>query len=70
MVRECTNKLIEFAENASISWEDIARECLARMSEDDVKAMCEDVFDDVVYEDDDVEDNDDDAEDFEEDEEA
>lgn len=58
MARECTSKLIEFAENESISWEDIARECLARMSEDDVRGMCDDVFDEVVNDDDDIDEED------------
>ena len=58
MARECTSKLIEFAENESISWEDIARECLARMPEDDVRDMCDDVFDEIVNDDDDIDEED------------
>ena len=39
MTREYTNKLIEQAEYGAVNWEGIARECLNRMSEDDVKEM-------------------------------
>lgn len=37
--RHNTNKLIEAAENGIISWEDIAREALAYMSEAEVSDM-------------------------------
>lgn len=39
MPREYTDKLIEQAEEGAVNWEGIARECLNRMSEDDVKDM-------------------------------
>ena len=39
MPRDYTCKLLELAEEGSIDWESIARECLNRMSEDDVKDM-------------------------------
>ena len=35
-MREATCRLIEAAEGGMLSWEAIARECLAQMSEDDV----------------------------------
>lgn len=38
-MRKITNKIIEFAEEGVLSWETIARECLAEMSEDDVADM-------------------------------
>lgn len=41
MAREATCELIDMAENGAISWETIARECLQRMSEDDVRDMAE-----------------------------
>ena len=41
MVRKCTNKLIEAIEDYNVvSWETVARECLARMSETEVENMC------------------------------
>ena len=43
MSRICTNELIKLAEEGALSWEGIARECLKRMSEDDVKKMAEDM---------------------------
>ena len=43
MPREFTNKLIHNAENYLVRWESIARECLSRMSEDDVKEMALDM---------------------------
>ena len=43
MTREFTNKLIHNAENYLVKWEDIARECLNRMSEDDLKEMALDM---------------------------
>lgn len=39
MPRKYTNRLIERAEEGAINWQGIARECLARMSEDEVKDM-------------------------------
>ena len=57
MVREYTNHLLELAEDGVISWEDIARECLCYMSEDDVSDMCQRTFD--VYLDNEDEDEDD-----------
>ena len=41
MPRYATCKLLEMAENESLSWETIARECLEFMSEDDVRSMAE-----------------------------
>lgn len=41
MGREYTSELVEMAEQTVIDWETIARECLARMSEDEVQEMCE-----------------------------
>lgn len=38
-MRKATNKVIELAENGVLSWEQVARECLAEMSEDDVADM-------------------------------
>ena len=35
-MRKATCRLIEAAEGGMLSWEAIARECLAQMSEDDV----------------------------------
>jgi hypothetical protein len=35
-----SDKVIELAENGILSWEEIARECIAEMSEDDVEDMC------------------------------
>ena len=43
MPRETTCKLIDAAEYGAVSWEAIARECLQRMSEDDVHCMVEDM---------------------------
>lgn len=34
------NQVIELAENGILSWEEIARECIAEMSEDDIEDMC------------------------------
>ena len=39
MCREATCKVIDLAEDGALSWEAIARECLTRMSEDDVADM-------------------------------
>ena len=39
MPRKYTNRLIERAEEGAVNWQGIARECLARMSEDEVKDM-------------------------------
>lgn len=43
MPREFTTKLIHNAENHIVSWEAIARECLERMSEDEIKEMALDL---------------------------
>ena len=43
MPREWTNRLVDMAEYGEVSWEGIARECLQRMSEQDVKDMCIDM---------------------------
>jgi hypothetical protein len=40
MPRAYTDKLLEFLEYGVLSWEDVARECLCYMSEDDVEDMC------------------------------
>ena len=39
MCREATGKIIDLAEDGTLSWEAIARECLARMSEDEATVM-------------------------------
>lgn len=39
MPRKYTNRLIELAEEGAVNWQGIARECLQRMSEDQVKDM-------------------------------
>lgn len=39
MPRVATCKVIDLAENEVLSWEDLARECLERMSEDEVADM-------------------------------
>ena len=41
MTREATNKLVEFAEEGVISWEEIARAALCYMSEDEVRNMAD-----------------------------
>ena len=38
-MRKATNKVIGLAEDGVLSWEAVARECLAEMSEDDVADM-------------------------------
>ena len=38
-VRKATTALLEMAESEPSFWQHIARECLARMSEDEVKFM-------------------------------
>ena len=43
MSREATCKVIALAEDGALSWESIARECLERMSEDEVKEMALDL---------------------------
>ena len=43
MPREGATKRIHNAENHLVSWESIARECLERMSEDEVKEMALDL---------------------------
>ena len=47
-MRDNTCKLIALAEEGAVSWESIARECLAYMSEDDVSNMI--VFSDLFEE--------------------
>lgn len=44
LTRKVTNTLIERIEEGLISWEEVARECLAYMSEDQVKDMVEWTF--------------------------
>ena len=39
MPRKYTNLLIDLAEKGAVNWQGIARECLQRMSEDEVKNM-------------------------------
>lgn len=39
-VRKYTNKLLEKLENGELSWEKVARECLAEMSEAAVEDLC------------------------------
>lgn len=48
MCREATCKVIELVKDGVLSWEAIARECLARMSEDEVADMAHELewFDD------------------------
>jgi len=55
-MREVTSKLVELAEEGILRWEDIARECLVSMSEDEVKDMASVAFFDWVED----EENDDD----------
>ena len=43
MPRKATNTLIDLAEEGALTWEGIARECLQRMSEDEVKRMAEEM---------------------------
>lgn len=43
MSRKTTNVLIGLAEEGALNWEGIARECLQRMSEDEVKQMTEEM---------------------------
>ena len=57
MPRYATCKLLEMAENESLSWETIARECLEFMSEDDVRSMAE-AYGWIDYSDEDEEDKD------------
>jgi hypothetical protein len=40
MPRKYTDNLLEILENGVLSWEEIARECLCYMSEEDVADMC------------------------------
>ena len=35
-----SSEVIKLAENGILSWEEIARECIAEMSEDDIEDMC------------------------------
>jgi len=44
LTRKVTNTLVERIEEGLISWEEVARECLAYMSEDQVKDMVEWTF--------------------------
>jgi hypothetical protein len=60
MPRKYTNLLIELAEEGAVNWQGIARECLQRMSEDEVKNMV------IEMEWNDCVDNDEDEEDDEE----
>ena len=39
MAREYTGKVIDLCENMVLDWETVARECMARMSEDEVEDM-------------------------------
>ena len=57
MSRVATNYLIDLAREGVLDWETIAMECLAYMSEDEVRDM--DAFSDL-FEDDENEDDDDD----------
>lgn len=59
MPRKYTNRLIERAEEGAVNWQGIARECLARMSEDQVKDMVIDMEWDDCEEDDEEVDEDD-----------
>ena len=69
MGREYTSELIEMAEQMVIDWETIARECLARMSEDEVQEMCEECDWIEPKDDEDDEDDEDDKDDWDDDEE-
>lgn len=51
MPRNITSKLIEMAEEGAVNWQGIARECLARMSEDDVADMVREMEWDDCWED-------------------
>ena len=64
MCREATCKVIELVKDGVLSWEAIARECLVRMSEDEVADMAHELdwFDDDEEEVEDDDDDDDDAE--------
>lgn len=35
-----SSQVIELAENGILSWEEVARECIAEMPEDDIEDMC------------------------------
>ncbi len=39
-VRRYTNALIKKCEEGELTWEQVARECLAEMSEQDVEDLC------------------------------
>ena len=39
-MKSYSQQVIELAENGILSWEEIARECIQEMSEDDVEDMC------------------------------
>lgn len=60
MCREATCKVIELVKDGVLSWEAIARECLARMSEDEVADMAHELewLDDDKEEEEEVEDDD------------
>lgn len=61
MEREATCKVLDLAEYGSLSWEAIARECLERMSEDDVADMAHEL--DWFNDDEDEDEGDDEDED-------
>ena len=48
-MREYAGKLIELCEEGVLNWETLAREALARLSEDEAEEICE-IFD-LDYED-------------------
>lgn len=60
MCREATCKVIELVKDGVLSWEAIARECLARMSEDEVADMAHELewLDDDKEEEEEVEEDD------------
>lgn len=58
MPRNITSKLIEMAEEGAINWQGIARECLTRMSEDEVADMVREMEWDDCWEEDEEEDED------------
>ena len=43
MPNTASSQLIDLAESGVLNWEGIARECLQRMSEDDVQEMAEEM---------------------------
>ena len=60
MSRVATNHLIDLAIEGVLDWESIARECLAYMSEDEVRDMVEGITEYLFSNDDDDEDENDD----------